>query len=109
MIQIYKIVLVPSTIIYIEKTSMSLQDRWHSHVYKRDKCLYDIIHTYGVDNRFYGHTHTDKVKKIISIANKNKTLSDAHKNKISNGLRGKYTGCDSLRLRNICVNKSSAA
>lgn len=52
MIQIYKIVLVPSTIIYIGKTSMSLQDRWHSHVYKRDKCLYDIIHTYGVDNRF---------------------------------------------------------
>ena len=32
--------------------------------------------------------------KIISIANKNKTLSDAHKNKISNGLRGKYTGCE---------------
>ena len=45
MIQIYKIVLVPSTIIYIGKTSMSLQDRWH-------------------------------------------------KNKISNGLRGKYTGCE---------------
>lgn len=60
MIQIYKIVLVPSTIIYIGKTSMSLQDRWH-------------------------------------------------KNKISNGLRGKYTGCDSPRSRNICVNKSSAA
>ena len=166
---------------------MSLQDRWYSHVYKRDKCLYDIIHTYGIDkfnivkidaadnaidasqkeeywiqffmqryelintrigqkltdaekqhlhdinigrhgywrgkklsdahkskishsklgkytgndNGFYGHTHTDKVKKIISIANKNKALSDAHKNKISNGLRGKYTGCDSQRSREI--------
>lgn len=41
----------------------------------------------GEKNHFYGKTHTDDVRKRISIARSGKSLSKEHKEKISKGIR----------------------
>lgn len=44
----------------------------------------------GENNSFYGKTHSDETKKKLSEINKNKTLSEEHKNKIGKSNKGKH-------------------
>ena len=74
----------------------------------KDKNFYNLsggglgkrgIRRFGKDNPFYGKTHTDLARKLISDANKNKKLSEEHKSRLINSRKGKRDKKSSILKR----------